>query len=53
MLSKLGTTLKRLLQVPQANYGITPQFMHALDPELLLDESPKATKRTKTVCTIG
>lgn len=53
MLSKLGTTLNRFLQVPLANYGITPQFMHPLDAELLLEESPKATKRTKTVCTIG
>jgi hypothetical protein len=34
-------------------YGITPQFMHPLDSGLLLDESPKTTKRTKTVCTIG
>jgi hypothetical protein len=53
MLSKLGASIKRLLQVPLACYGITPQFMHSLDSELLLDDSPKATKRTKTVCTIG
>lgn len=35
------------------NYGITPQFMHPLTAELLLDEFPKTAKRTKTVCTIG
>lgn len=53
MFSKYLPFSKRLLQLPLAHYGITPQFMHPLDVELQLDESPKATKRTKTVCTIG
>ena len=53
MFSKYLPFSKRLLQLPLAHYGITPQFMHPLDVELQLNESPKATKRTKTVCTIG
>lgn len=42
-----------LLTKNAASYGITPQFMHPLTAELLLDEFPKTTKRTKTICTIG
>jgi hypothetical protein len=53
MFSKFSVASRRLLQVPLAHYGITPQFMHPLDAELLLDESPKSAKRTKTICTIG
>ena len=42
-----------LLNKSLYSYGITPQFMHPLNAELLLDEFTKTTKRTKTVCTIG
>ncbi len=34
-------------------YGNTPQMMHDLSADFLLDESPKTRKRTKTICTIG
>ena len=34
-------------------YGITPQFLHPLNAEVILDEFPKSTKRTKTIATIG
>lgn len=53
MLSKVSSFCRSLMQRSLHCYGITPQFMHPLDAELLLDESPKSTKRTKTVCTIG
>ena len=53
MLSRLIGSSKSLWTQLHQSYGITPQFMHPLDADLLLDESPKSTKRTKTVCTIG
>lgn len=51
MISKLtqklfSTPLKRF-------YGTTPQMMHDLSADFLLDESARTRKRTKTICTIG
>lgn len=53
MFSRLIGSSKGLWTPIRQSYGITPQFMHPLDADLLLDEAPKSTKRTKTVCTIG
>ena len=53
MLKQLAWAPKSLLLRSARNYGITPQFLHPLDAQVLLDEFPKSTKRTKTIATIG
>jgi hypothetical protein len=37
MLSKIAAKTLNLLRRSSLNYGITPQFMHPLDADLLLD----------------
>jgi hypothetical protein len=37
MFSKIALASQRLIMTPKYNYGITPQFMHPLDADLLLD----------------
>lgn len=53
MMLRASKIVSSILRPNVYSYGITPQFMHPLTAELLLDEFPKTTKRTKTVCTIG
>ncbi len=53
MLLRGSSILSKFLTKNVFGYGITPQFMHPLTAELLMDEFPKTTKRTKTVSTIG
>jgi hypothetical protein len=53
MLSRAGNFVSSLIRKNLYPYGITPQFLHPLSADLLLDEFPKTAKRTKTVCTIG
>ena len=53
MLLKASRAVGSLLFRNAQPYGITPQVMHNLSAELLLDTFPKSIKRTKTVCTIG
>lgn len=50
---RAGKIVNSFLNKNIYRYGITPQFMHPLSAELLLDQFTKTTKRTKTVCTIG
>ena len=45
--------MMRLTQLSKALFSRTPQYVHSLTPDFLLNEDPKPRKRTKTVCTIG
>jgi hypothetical protein len=51
MISKLAHRL--VFNQIKYHYGMTPQMMHDLSAEFLLDEAPRTKKRTKTICTIG
>lgn len=53
MLLKRCLFSSQLLTRSLHHYGITPQFMHPLTAEVLLDDLPRTAKRTKSVCTIG
>jgi hypothetical protein len=50
----ISRVAKQLFRGPvRYSYGITPQMMHDLSADFLLDESTRTRKRTKTICTIG
>ena len=45
--------MMRLNHLSKVLFSRTPQFLNAMNPDVLLNEDAKPRKRTKTVCTIG